>query len=493
VPGPPVPRPTAWGKYRQLDRDDTRPADTDQNDGTPDTRAGARPERASLGPLDTTGRCLMRLPASEIARLTEGTLVGPDVWVDGASTDSRALAPGQLFVPVRAERDGHEFIEGARAAGSPLHLTDGPVEVEPAVLVDDTQAALGRLAAGVRPRLGDRVVGVTGSVGKTTVKDLLAAALATTYRTSASERSLNNELGVPLTLLNAPDDTEATVVEMGARGIGHISTLCAIARPTIGIVTTVGLAHTELFGGLDEVVVAKRELPESLPSTGTAVLNADVPRVAAMAPHTTARVLTFGLSASADVSAEQVVVDDQLRARFHLRSPWGDARVHLTVAGAHQATNAVAAAAAALAAGVDVEAVAAGLAQATLSPWRMELHRRSDGVIVLNDAYNANPTSMAAALRALADLGASRRVAVLGEMAELGDHHDEAHAEIAELARELQVEVVAVAAPAYGPSVRHVADRDEVIVALGRLDGDTAVLLKASRVAGLEQLVDQLR
>jgi UDP-N-acetylmuramoyl-tripeptide--D-alanyl-D-alanine ligase len=434
----------------------------------------------------------MRLGSQEIARLVGGTLHGDDVVVDGAAIDSRELVPGQLFVAVRAERDGHDFIEQAIDAGAAAHLTEQPPRSEPAIAVEDTQQALWSLAKALRPQLGERVVGITGSVGKTTVKDLLAAALATTYPTTASRRSHNNELGVPLTLLNAPEGTEATVVEMGARGIGHIAALCDIATPTIGLVTTVGLAHTELFGGLDAIVVAKRELVECLPASGTAVLNADVASVAAMAAHTAARVLTFGLDAGAEVSAERIVLDADLCSAFRLRSPWGDAQVHLRVAGEHQVSNALAAAAAALASGVEAEAVADGLGEARLSPWRMALHRRADGAVILNDAYNANPTSMAAALRALAGLEAVRRVAVLGEMAELGAHHDEAHAEAAALAGALGVEVVAVAAPAYGPTARHVADIDEVREVLDGSLAGTAVLLKASRLVGLERLAAEL-
>lgn len=434
----------------------------------------------------------MRLTAAQVAAWTGGDLVGDDVDVDGVSIDSRELSPGQLFVPIVAGRDGHDFIAQARANGASLHLTaQDPVE-SPAVVVDDTADALSRLASVARSRLPDTVVGITGSVGKTTAKDLLAAALSTTLRTAWSHRSHNNEIGVPLTVLNTPDDAEAVVVEMGARGIGHIAHLCAIARPTIGIVTTVGQAHTELFGGLAEVVLAKGELVEALPGSGVAVLNADVPEVAGMAHRTEARVLTFGHDPTADVVAESVRLDEHLAARFVLHSPWGHAEVHLGVPGEHQVANALAAASAALVAGVPVDAVAEGLADARLSPWRMDLQRRSDGLLVLNDAYNANPTSMAAALRSLAVLPAERHVAVLGYMAELGADSEEAHLEIARLATSLGLHVVAVEAPQYGPEVVHVPDRDAALQALGETGAGVAVLVKGSRVAGLEAVAHHL-
>ena len=232
----------------------------------------------------------MELRTSEIARATGGRLVGADVVVSGAAIDSRLVTGGELFVPVTAERDGHDFVGAAVAGGAAAYLSARPVPAPagdaPAIEVDDTVGALGALGAHARGRLPDRVVGVTGSVGKTSVKDLLAAALGARWRTAAGAGSFNNELGVPLTILGAAARTEALVVEMGARGAGHVADLCAIARPTVGVVTAVAAAHTETFGSLDEVAEAKGELVEALPAAGTAVLNADDPRVAAMAHRT---------------------------------------------------------------------------------------------------------------------------------------------------------------------------------------------------------------
>ncbi|MGV9859320.1 UDP-N-acetylmuramoyl-tripeptide--D-alanyl-D-alanine ligase [Gordonia sp. NPDC003425] len=437
----------------------------------------------------------MRVQVSEIAEAVGGQLVGADVMVDGASIDSRSIRPGQLFVPIVAARDGHDFIETACADGATAYLTSrAPIESvdAAAVVVDDTAVALADLGRLARRRLPERVVGVTGSVGKTSTKDLLAGLLSTTYRTAASEKSFNNELGLPLTLFNAPDDTEAVVVEMGARGVGHIALLCSIARPTVGIITRVEGVHLELFGSIDAVARAKGELVEALPADGVAVLNADHPLVAAMAERTSAQVITYGLTPAADVSAADITLDDELRASFRLYTPWGSTDIRLAARGEHQVPNALAAAAAAGALGVPVESMPAGLLGAALSGLRMELSTTASGVTVLNDAYNANPTSMSAALTSLAALAGHRRVAVLGTMAELGDDSAEQHAAIAGRARDLGIEVIAVDEPHYGPSARHVPDIDSAVAALADLGEGDAVLVKGSRVAALERVADRL-
>ncbi len=426
--------------------------------------------------------------------------------IDGLAIDSRLVRPGQLFAALSAERDGHDFVTSAFASGAAAALVEresgpdgpwpGPVLVVPSVR--DALAALARLAraglagtglAGAGPA---RVVGVTGSVGKTTTKDLLANVLARRFATVASEKSFNNELGVPLTLANAPAGTEAAVIEMGARGAGHIRFLCEMARPTIGVVTVVEGVHTEVMGPIDQIARAKRELVEHLPADGLAVLNAADPNVAAMAAHTVAPVLSFGTGG--EVHAEAIELDDELRARFTLRSSWGPTEVHLGVRGAHNVTNALAAAAVGLWLGVDPREVAAGLAEAPASPWRMELVRVPGGPTVLNDAYNAGPASMAAALAAVAALpapGSGRRIAVLGLMAELGDEGPAEHRRIAELADELGVEVLAVGCDLYG-SPWTADSADDVAGALGKLGPDDVVLVKGSRVAGLERAAEAL-
>lgn len=430
----------------------------------------------------------MQLRASELATAVGGRLHGPDVVVDGASIDSRSVRPGQLFVPVEADRDGHDFVSAALGAGAAAYLTRRQPTGGTAIVVTDTLVGLQRAGHLARRRIDGHVIGVTGSVGKTSVKDLLAAVLGRTLRTTANERSLNNEMGVPLTLLGAPDGAEAVVVEMGARDVGHIAELCGIASPTIGIVTRVAAVHTEVFGSIEAVARAKSELVAELPSSGTAILNAGDHRVDAMAAVTDAAVVTYGQGGQ--VRAVDVVLDDQLRGRYRLQSPWGEVEVQLEVRGAHQVDNSLAAAAAALVCGLSLADVAAGLGEAELSPWRMELATAPSGAVVLNDAYNANPTSVAAALESLAALPAERRVAVLGVMAELGERADDDHAKIGALARRLGIRLVAVAAPAYGGE--DVVSVDEAAAALEPLQAGDAVLVKGSRVAGLERLAELL-
>jgi len=445
----------------------------------------------------------VRFTLEQIAAVTGGRMHGDGATeVAGVTQDSRDVRPGMLFVPLLAERDGHDFIGDAVAAGASACLTARGVagaDVD-AVEVDDTQAALTALASEARRRLrAVPVVGVTGSVGKTTTKDLLAAVLARDRRVWASTRSFNNEIGVPITLLCAPEGSEAVVVEMGSRGSGHIAGLCAVARPTMGVVTTVGLSHTSELGSLAAVVLAKQELVEALPGAadgGVAFLNAGVPEVAAMASSTPARVVTFGHGG--DVAAAQLTLDEDLTPRFVLSSPAGSCEVVLGARGLHSVDNALAAAAVGLELGVSLEDVAAGLAQPALSPLRMEVVRAAGGARLLNDCYNANPLSMRAALHALAAMPAERRIAVLGTMAELGDFEAAEHAAIASLAAELGVLVVAVDAPGYSfhdAAVTDVEGVDGALAALhhfGGLAADDAVLVKGSRVVGLERLVERL-
>ncbi len=433
----------------------------------------------------------MRFTAAGLAAAAGERLLGPDVVVDGVAVDSRTLVSGQLFVPLVAERDGHRFIAEAVAAGAPAYLTAGPtVEGATAIVVGDTGTALLALGRAARDRLGDRVVGITGSVGKTTVKELVAGALSTTFRTCSSPLSYNTEIGVPLTLANAVESTEATVVEMGARGPGHIRTLCAVARPTIAVVTRVGLAHLEQFESVDGVARAKAELVESLPGSGTAVLNADDERVAAMASRTAARVVLFGRSKGAEVRAERVVLDALARATFVLVTPAGSAEVTMALHGEHQVSNALAAAGAALAAGVAVGAVAEGLSAVGPPRWRMSVQPLSGGAVLVNDAYNANPTSTRAALESLAAMEGSRRIAVLGEMAELGAASGAGHREVAELAGSLGIELVAYRTPAYG--LPPVDGAPALVARLGPWRPGDVVLVKGSRAAGMETLVDDL-
>ncbi|HZP14515.1 MAG TPA: UDP-N-acetylmuramoyl-tripeptide--D-alanyl-D-alanine ligase [Nocardioides sp.] len=428
----------------------------------------------------------MRYSASELTAHLEGELVGPDVAVDGASIDSRTIRPGQLYAPIVAERDGHAFIRAALEAGAPAYLTARDPIGGTAIRVPDTAAALLRLGAFARGRLGG-AIGITGSVGKTTTKDLLAGCLASTFRTAASERSFNNELGVPLTLLNAPDAARWVVLEMGVRRVGDIERLAEIARPDVGVVTSVDMAHVEYLGDLDGVARAKRELVAALPSSGLAVLNFDDPRVRDMALLSACPVLGYAVGADADVRADDVTLDRDLRARFRLSSPWGQAEVRLALHGSHQVANALAASTVALWCGVPIEAVAAALGASQGSPWRMEVHHLPGGAVLVVDCFNAIPASAEAAVRSLAALPGDRKLALLGLMAELGDRSESEHHRIALVAQECGVEVVGYGTELYGEA--YVTGVDEAVALLRTMGPGDAALVKGSRVARLEDVV----
>ncbi len=436
--------------------------------------------------LRTVPSGLVRILASAAAAGIGGRLVGPDVEFDGASFDSRTVQPGQLFVPIVADRNGHEFIETARADGAVAYLTSelGSPPNGSAIEVDDTAAALMALAKWARSQSVGKVVGITGSVGKTSTKDLIAAACAAELRTAANERSFNNEQGLPITVLNAPDDTEVLVLEMGMRGLGEITRLCDVAHPDIGVVTAVGHSHTERVGGIEGVAKAKQELVESLAASGTAILNADDERVAAMARHTNAAVLTYG--STGDVRVTDLSLDSLARPRFRIDTPWGSADVELAVSGAHMASNAAAAIAVAGSVGVSLDAAVTALATASMSGMRMEVSAAPSGATIINDAYNANPTSMTAALEAVAAMDADRRIAILGLMGELDDEA-EGHREVARIAETLGVQVVATGTDLYG-----VRPTDDPIGLIGDLRAGDVVLVKASRSAGLERIAEQL-
>jgi len=429
----------------------------------------------------------MRCAASELAAYLGGELVGPDVGIDGASIDSRTIRPGQLYAPIVAERDGHAFIPAALAAGAAAYLTaTEPVGGTAIRVPGTTAAALLRLGAFARERVGG-AIGVTGSVGKTTTKDLLAAGLASTYSTAATAGSLNNELGLPLTLLNAPDEARWVVLEMGAKRVGDIERLSAVARPEVGIVTSVAKAHMEYFGSLDGVACAKGELVTALPASGLAVLNFDDRRVRAMASLGACPVLGYSVGGDADVRADEVTLDRDLRPRFRLSSPWGQATVRLATNGAQQVPNALAAAAAALWCGVPIEAVAEALAVSQGSPMRMDVHRLPGLPLLVVDCFNAIPASTEAAVRSLATLPGRRKLALLGLMAELGEESESEHLRVARVAEELGVEVVGYGTGLYGGA--QVPGVEEAVALLRTVGPIDAVLIKGSRAVRLDQVV----
>jgi UDP-N-acetylmuramoyl-tripeptide--D-alanyl-D-alanine ligase len=436
----------------------------------------------------------------EIAGLTGGVLHGDgSTRVEAVTIDSRDVAGGTLFAALAGERvDGHDFAEQAISAGAAGVLSSRPAGT-PGVVVDDVMAALAALARDNRAQLSIPVVGITGSQGKTSVKDLVAHILAESGPTVAPVGSFNNELGVPLTVLRADRSTAYLVIEMGARGIGHVAALCRIAPPTVGVVLNVGHAHVGEFGSPERIARAKGELVESLPPDGVAVLNADDPLVVAMASRTSARVLTFGTTG--DVALGRVVLDDAGQPHFNLTYGGETVDVHVPQIGEHHAVNSAAAAAAAIAAGTSLPDVARRLSTAAAgSSMRMERHERPDGVVVVNDAYNANPESMAAALHAVAAIGGGRAVAVLGEMLELGAASHEAHVQVGRLAADLGfTRIVVVGAGARGIAegageiAVNVDDVDAAVRALSAsLSGDEVILVKASRGGRLERVANAL-
>lgn len=425
--------------------------------------------------------------------------------------DSRNVEAGGLFVAFAGERaDGHDFAAGAVRDGAAAVLAARPVGV-PAIVVDDVEAALGALARHVTARLGATVVALTGSVGKTSAKDLTAQLLGRLGPTVFPPGSFNNEIGLPLTALRAGEDTRHLVLEMGARGAGHIRYLAGLTPPSVGVVLNVGTAHLGEFGSREAIARAKGELVEVLPGDGVAVLNADDPLVRAMAPRSgAARVVLFGEARDAEVRAEDVVLGPGGRPSFTLRTPQGSAGVTLRLYGEHHVSNALAAAAVARELGMPADEIATALSEAeALSRWRMEVVERADGVTIVNDAYNANPDSMRAALRALVQMGAGRRRtwAVLGEMAELGDDAPAEHEGVGRLAVRLNVNrLVAVGGGAaarldmgaknegsWGEESVLVSDTDAAIDLLrAELRPGDVVLLKASRAMGLEVVAEAL-
>ena len=455
----------------------------------------------------------------------EAVKAGSSIVTGPVVTDSRQAVPGALFAALPGERvNGHDYAAAAVANGALAVLAARPLPGAgaPVIVVPDVTAALGMLARGVLERLPNAtVVGITGSSGKTSTKDLTAQVVERLGPTIAPEGSLNNEIGLPLTVLRADESTRYLVLEMAARGIGHIAYLTGIAPPRIGAILNVGLAHAGEFGSIEAVAQAKGELVESLPPArdgGVAVLNADDPNVAAMAARTSARVVTTSVAPAsvephpdADVLATDISLDELGRASFGMIMGGTTTNVRLKLHGRHHVANALAAAAIAAELGMDAPAIAAALSDATgRSKKRMELHERPDGVLVVNDAYNANPDSTRAAIEALGHLtgqGSRRRgVAVLGYMAELGEIAIESHREAGRLAARAGAAVIvavgegaapvldgARAADGWQGEAIAVPDPGHAVAALAnRLRPGDVVLVKASKVAGLWEVADGL-
>ncbi|MBK5308056.1 MAG: UDP-N-acetylmuramoyl-tripeptide--D-alanyl-D-alanine ligase [Frankiaceae bacterium] len=452
---------------------------------------------------------MIRMSLADVAgavgasRSPEGVLTGE------VRIDSRQVRSGDLFVALRGEHgDGHDFAAAAVDAGAAAVLVDRPTTARD-IVVPDVLEALQSLARQVFSVDQPLTFGITGSSGKTSTKDLFAQVLSAFGPTLAPVGSFNNEIGLPVTATQRTSDTAYAALEYSARGVGHIAFLCEIVRPHVGVVLNVGSAHLGEFGSVSNIALAKGELVAA--ATSLVVLNADDPLVAAMSSRTSHRVSWFGTAPNADYRAAVISVGDDGRASFVLETPHGSAPVRLQVRGEHQVSNALAVAAAVLGEGVttDVAQVAELLTAAgPVSRWRMEVTERTDGVTVVNDAYNANPDSMLAALRTLAVMGGgSRRTwAVLGPMAELGPDGDEAHREVGRCAARLAVSrLVVIGSGAAGihagavsqglpaEAAARVDDIDGAAALLrAELEPGDVVLVKASRSVGLERLADAI-
>lgn len=449
------------------------------------------------------------LRTSEVARVVSGAHVGTDRLVRDVVIDSRDVREGSLFFALPGERtDGHRFVTDAleRGAAACVVRRDVP-SVPPSVVVDSPGDALIALARSERLAMRSRVIGITGSVGKTTTKDFAAEVLRHSFRVTASPRSFNNEIGVPLTILGADERTDVLVAELGAGEVGEIAMLCGIARPEMGLVTAVGPAHLETFGSLEAIGRAKAELVEALPPDGLAILNADDRVVASFAERTDANVLRFGRRHDADVRADDVCLDACGRARFTLAHDEERVDVRLGVVGEHMVTPALGAVSCAVALGVSLVECAARLEGARPSPGRMQELRTATGTRILHDAYNANPMSVLAALRALAAArDGSRAIAVLGPMAQLGAGSATEHERMGLAAADLgldgliavgeQARPIADGALAAGMArerVRWCLDQDEALeVVLNTVGANDVVLVKASRLSHLDEMVEAL-
>lgn len=465
---------------------------------------------------------MLRASVDTIVNVTGGELIcgDRDAYASDIAIDSRACAPRCLFVAIEGEHaDGHDYLDSALENGARvLMVTRDPGALTPVlttaltrgasvVRVEDPIRAIQDLASWYRERLLCPVVAITGSTGKTTTKDLLVSVLSRSMRVVGTRDNRNNELGVPLTILSAGSDTDVLVVEMGMRGLGQIARLCEIARPLIGLVTNVGSSHIEVVGSQDAILRAKAELVEAIPEDGAVFVNGDDANSRGLAGRAIAEVSRYGLEEACDVRGADVEIDAAGHAAFVMQTPQGSAEVHCPVPGRHNVYNSLAAAAVALRLAVPLEQVAEAIGVATVTSMRMETLSTATGVTVVNDAYNANPSSMRAAVDTLAEMETrGRRIAVLGDMAELGGLTDLAHFELGELVARSTVDVLVTVGPrafriaegarAEGmPSdaVRPCATPDEALEVLEDLiERDDVLLVKASRVMGLETIVEGL-
>ena len=458
--------------------------------------------------------------ADEIASAVGAVLLQagsrPSRPISRVRTDTRALVKGSLFVALKGERyDAHDFLDRALEGGAVALLVS---RISPAMLrraggagaavlrVRSTMSALARLASRQRELSPARVVGITGSTGKTLTKDFTTAVLEGSGKVTASRGSFNNEIGVPLTMLEAGKDTDFLILELGSRGVGHIRELCAFSRPEIGVVTNIGLTHMQFFRTRDNLARAKAELLQSLPRTGRAVINADDDYAELLRELSPCPVITFGQSQRADLRAENVRVDKYGKVVFNLRSKGGGiARIAVPLPGRHNVDNALAAAAVGKIMGVDMESIAKGIANAETTAWRMEMINKPEEITIINDAYNANPVSMRSALMTLGDISRDKRaIAVLGDMGELGPISEKAHQEVGKLAVDYGTDILITVGRKSRKTAQAAREeglpRGSVFVADGVdkaaeilraiIEPGDVVLIKGSRFLGLEKLVN---
>ena len=448
---------------------------------------------------------MIAMKASEIAAVVNGTLHGADLLISNAPViDSQKATPGSLFLAIKGERvDGHDFVADAFSRGAVLALTSRPVD-ETHILVDDVIIALGKLAQHVRSNLLNlTVIGITGSQGKTTTKELLASVLSAAAPTVAPHGNFNNEIGAPISLLQCTEETKYCIVEMGARHRGDIAHLCTIAQPNIGLVLKVGTAHLGEFGSIQAIAETKSELIQSLSAEGIAILGTYDGFTPAMAALHKGKTLTFGESSECDIRATDIEVREG-RAHFDLITPEGRSAVALRIAGLHQVANALAVAAVATVLGFSLDQIAGGLSTAeSQAKWRMEIHELPS-LVLINDAYNASPEAMAAALQTLVLFAQERggeSWAFLGKMHELGESSSADHAGIGTLASDMGIDhLVCVGAPEYAAAipassattVHRCTDIAAAVAVAKNLNKGDVVLVKASRSEKLELLADAI-
>ncbi|MCA1838972.1 MAG: UDP-N-acetylmuramoyl-tripeptide--D-alanyl-D-alanine ligase [Actinomycetota bacterium] len=440
----------------------------------------------------------MKMTVAEIARICGASLDGdPSTLVSGVAIDSRKVRPGDLFVAVAGQFvDGNDHVGDASRNGAAAVLAERAHAGRVSLVVADPMVSLVTLGTWVRDEVDPIMVGITGSTGKTTTRDLARSVASQRFSTIANEGNFNNDIGVPLTLLRLRRETQVAICELGARGKGDIARLSQYVRPQLGVVTNVSSAHIEIFGSQEAIAEGKGELVECLPEGGTAILNADDPFVIGMAARSKAEMLTFGIEQPAWISASNITIDSLGRPTFRMRRGSSTTQVELRISGIHQVMNALAASAVGLALGCSIEECRDGLQSASTAPWRMEVVE-NNGVVIVNDSYNANPASVQAALSTCAQMAGSdgRFIAVLGYMAELGPIEEQEHVAIGRSAGEVanrlivvgeRASMIAAGAAGSKAEVVKVASVEDVLHAVGDLRSGDVVLVKGSRVARLE-------